>query len=82
MVRLLTYALLIKYASSTASDYGYLQEKILVPALAVSRERGLIAADEHTVLLAVMKLKTAKSADLSASMPALGDEGFIPAALN
>lgn len=55
------------------ADYSYFQEKILVPALAVSRERGLITADEHAVLLTVMKLKTAKSADLAPSLPALSD---------
>lgn len=55
------------------ADYGYLQEKILAPALAHSRERGLISNDEHAVLRNVMMLKTVKSADLAASMPKLGD---------
>lgn len=55
------------------ADYGYLQERILAPALAHSRERGLITDEEHAVLRHVMTLKTAKSADLASSMPKLGE---------
>lgn len=55
------------------TKYEYLQQKILHPALAISRERQLITIDEYHVLAEVVRLKTAKSADLQKVMPALND---------
>lgn len=53
------------------TDYAYLKEQILAPALAISRERQLITLDEYNVLTEVVKRGTAKSADLAAIMPKL-----------
>lgn len=53
--------------------YDYIEQKILVPALRLSRERQLITPDEHQVLLEVVRLKSAKSADLKKVMPKLTD---------
>lgn len=53
------------------ADYAYLKERILGPALAISRERQLITLDEFNVLSEVIKLKVAKSGDLAKTMPKL-----------
>lgn len=55
------------------TDAGYLNEKILVPALAYATERRLITAMEERVLLVAAKKGVAKSADLAAAMPSLSD---------
>lgn len=55
------------------TNYEYLQKQILHPALAISRERQLITIDEYHVLTEVVRLKTAKSADLQRVMPTLTD---------
>ena len=48
--------------------YDYLASKILIPALAYSRNRALITAQEEAVLLASVKSRVAKAADLSVAM--------------
>lgn len=53
------------------TGYTYLKEKILGPALVISRERQLITVDEFNILSAVVALKVAKSADLADTMPRL-----------
>ncbi len=53
------------------TDYTYLKERILGPALVISRERQLITADEFNVLTEVVNLKVAKSGDLAKTMPSL-----------
>ncbi|MBA5637173.1 Fic family protein [Duganella sp. LX20W] len=55
------------------TQYDYLEQRILKPALSISRERQLITIDEYHVLLEVVKLKTAKSGDLKLVMPKLTD---------
>jgi Fic family protein len=55
------------------TDYAYLKEKILNPALAFSLHRAHITKDEHTILSEVMKQGIAKSADLMRAMPKLTD---------
>lgn len=51
--------------------YDYLTAKILAPALAYSRARGLVTAQEEAVLLAAVKAGTVKSGDLVNAMPTL-----------
>ena len=53
------------------TDSTYLNEKILVPALAYATERRLITAMEERVLLVAAKKGIAKSADLATAMPDL-----------
>jgi Fic family protein len=53
------------------TDYDYLKNKILAPALTYARGRSLITAQEEAVLLATMKTGKAKAADLSAAMPGM-----------
>lgn len=53
------------------THYVYLREKILLPALALSRTRQLITPDEFHILSEVVRLGTARSADLAQSMPQL-----------
>lgn len=53
------------------TQYDYLKNKILVPALAYARIRGLITTQEEAVLLASVKSGIAKAADLSAAMPGM-----------
>lgn len=55
------------------TKYDYLQQKILLPALTISRERQLITIDEFNVLAEVVKLGNAKSSDLKKIMPKLTD---------
>ncbi|WP_332851521.1 Fic family protein [Duganella sp. S19_KUP01_CR8] len=55
------------------TDYAYLKEKILGPALAFSLQRTLITKDEHAILSEVMKQGIAKSADLHEATPTLSD---------
>lgn len=55
------------------TQYDYIEQKILIPALSISRERQLITLDEYRVLLEVVRLKSAKSADLKKVMPNLTD---------
>ena len=53
------------------TQYGYLQPRILVPALAYARSRTLITAQEESVLLLAVKTGIAKASDLSAAMPGM-----------
>lgn len=53
--------------------YDYLQQSILLPALAISRERQLITIDEHNVLAEVVRLGSAKASDIKKIMPKLSD---------
>lgn len=53
------------------TQYDYIEKHIIGPALAISRERQLITIDEYHVLKEVVRLKNAKSADLSRIMPKL-----------
>jgi Fic family protein len=53
------------------THYDYLRERILVPALALSRERQLITPDEYLVLNEVVRQRTARSADLAIAVPKL-----------
>lgn len=53
------------------TDYTFLKEKILIPALAYSVQRQLITHEEQAILLEVVKLGTAKSGDLAKVMPGL-----------
>lgn len=55
------------------ADYTYLTSKILIPALAFSRERQFVTADEHAVLLESIKLGVVKAGDLSKAMPGMTD---------
>lgn len=51
------------------THYEYIEEHIVGPALDFSRERQLITVDEYHVLKEVVRLKSAKSANLSKIMP-------------
>jgi Fic family protein len=51
------------------ADFGYLNERILAPALAYAKERQLITAQEAAVLQIAAKNGIAKAADLAAAMP-------------
>jgi Fic family protein len=51
--------------------YDYLSQQILLPALTYARSRGLISAQEETVLLATVKKGVVKAADLGSAMPGL-----------
>ncbi len=51
------------------TDFGYLTDKILTPALAFAKERELITALEESVLQIVVKKGIAKAVDLAAAMP-------------
>ncbi len=51
------------------THYAYLREKILLPAVASARTRQLISPDEFQVLSEVVRLGTARSADLAKVMP-------------
>ncbi|WP_374681936.1 Fic family protein [Accumulibacter sp.] len=53
------------------TDFGYLGDKVLVPAIAYARERELITATEERVLLIGARSGIAKAADLSVAMPGL-----------
>jgi Fic family protein len=55
------------------ADYGYLTNKILVPALSHSRQRHYVTAEEHAVLLETVKLGVVKAADLRKAMPRMSD---------
>lgn len=55
------------------TQYDYIEQRILMPALNISRARQLITVDEYHVLLEVVRLKSAKSADLKKVMPKLTD---------
>jgi Fic family protein len=56
------------------TDFGYLSDKILAPALSYARERELITAMEEAVLHIAAKSGVAKAADLAAAM-----HGMTPA---
>ena len=56
---------------SHLADYAYLQDKILLPAVAHARQRQLITAQEHTVLNHTIKAGVVKAADLKTVLPAL-----------
>lgn len=51
------------------ADFAYLNEKILMPALAYAKERQLITAQEANVLQIAANSGIAKAADLAAAMP-------------
>lgn len=51
--------------------YDYLRERILKPALILSRERQLITQDEFRLLSEVVHLRTARSAELARTLPKL-----------
>ena len=51
------------------TDFGYLSDKILTPALAYAKERELITALEESMLQIAVKKGIAKSVDLAAAMP-------------
>jgi Fic family protein len=53
------------------THFDYLRGKILAPALAHAKERGLITTQEESILHIAAKLGIAKAADLSAAMPKL-----------
>nr|WP_240905609.1 Fic family protein [Thiorhodococcus mannitoliphagus] len=53
------------------TQYDYLTQRVLLPALAFSRERALITPQEEAVLVASVKEGIAKSGDLAAAMPGL-----------
>jgi Fic family protein len=53
------------------TDFGYLSNKVLAPAIAYARERELITASEERVLHIGARSGIAKAADLAAAMPGL-----------
>ena len=53
------------------TDFGYLSDKVLAPAIAYARERELITASEERVLHIGARSGIAKAADLAAAMPGL-----------
>jgi Fic family protein len=53
------------------TDFGYLSDKVLFPAIAYARERELITATEERVLHIGAKSGIAKAADLAAAMPGM-----------
>lgn len=53
------------------TEFAYLSDKILMPAIAYAKERELITAMEESVLLISAKSGVAKAADLAAAMPGL-----------
>lgn len=53
------------------TDFGYLSDKVLFPAIAYARERELITATEERVLYIGAKSGIAKAADLAAAMPGM-----------
>ena len=53
------------------TDFGYLGDKILAPALSYAKERELITAMEESVLHIAAKNGVAKAADLAAAMPGM-----------
>lgn len=53
------------------TDFSYLSDRILAPALSYSKERELITAMEESVLHIAAKSGVAKAADLAAAMPGM-----------
>lgn len=53
------------------TDFGYLSDKILTPAISYAKERELITAMEESVLRISVKNGVAKAADLAAGMPGM-----------
>jgi Fic family protein len=53
------------------TDFGYLSDKILAPALAYAKERQLITAQEAGILQIAAKNGVAKAVDLAGAMPAM-----------
>ena len=51
------------------TEFGYLSDKILMPAIAYAKERELITAMEESVLFISAKSGVAKAADLAVAMP-------------
>lgn len=51
------------------TDFTYLREQILLPALAYTRERELITRQEEQILQAAVNAGIAKAADLAVAMP-------------
>lgn len=53
------------------TDFAYLRNKILTPALAYAKQRELITAQEESILHIAAKMGIAKAADLAEAMPHL-----------
>jgi Fic family protein len=53
------------------TDFTYLRNKILTPALAYAKQRGLITAQEESILHIAAKMGVAKAGDLAGAMPNL-----------
>lgn len=53
------------------ADYGHLQARVLLPALAHARERQLVTAVEEAVLAATIKAGVVKAGDLESALPGL-----------
>ncbi len=51
------------------TDFSYLRDRILAPALAYAKERRLITAQEESLLHIAAKSGVARAADLAAAMP-------------
>lgn len=53
------------------ANFDYLQNKILLPAVSIARQRQLVTAQEEAVLIAAIKRGTVKSANLAAPLPGM-----------
>ncbi len=53
------------------TDFAYLNDRVLLPAIAYARERELITSTEERVLIIGAKAGIAKAADLAAAMPGM-----------
>lgn len=53
------------------ANFDYLQNKILLPAVSIAKQRQLVTAQEEAVLIAAIKGGTVKSANLAASLPGM-----------
>lgn len=53
------------------TDFGYLGDRILLPAISFARERALITAMEEKILHISARSGVAKAADLAAAMPGM-----------
>jgi Fic family protein len=56
---------------SRLADYGQLQSRVLLPAIAHARQRQLITTQEEAVLTTTVKAGVVKSGDLEAALPGL-----------
>lgn len=53
------------------TDFAYLNDRVLLPAIAYARERELITSTEERVLIIGARAGIAKAADLAAAMPGM-----------